>query len=262
MLFGKIRKTAEIKQTRAHSGLVDFHSHMLPHMDDGSSSVEESIRMIDSSVRQGVSTIVLTPHFYASENSPSEFLERREHALEELQDAVSGIPVELIPGAEVTYFDGLSGLEQLSDLMITGTSLLLVEMPFWHWSGRMLDDLLSLNERTGCQVVLAHIERYLSFQPKSTLDMFLSNGFLIQANAEYFLDRHTKKEALRTLAEGKIHLLGTDAHHSETRRPNLGEACDIIDEKCGEAMTDDLMRRASRLLHPAPAADLNALLDL
>ena len=57
--------------------MIDFHTHILPGMDDGSKSVEESIWLLQEEVRQGVDAVMLTPHFYAEENSPVDFLRRR-----------------------------------------------------------------------------------------------------------------------------------------------------------------------------------------
>ena len=60
--------------------IVDFHSHVLPGIDDGSRSVEESLVMLKRMQDQGIAAVVATPHFYASHHFPEEFLERRERA--------------------------------------------------------------------------------------------------------------------------------------------------------------------------------------
>ena len=64
--------------------LTDFHSHILPGVDDGSTSVEESIAMLRMLSRQGVSHVVATPHFYPNYDDPEQFLRRRKDVYEDL----------------------------------------------------------------------------------------------------------------------------------------------------------------------------------
>ena len=60
--------------------MIDLHTHVLPGMDDGSRSPEESARMLRELAAQGVTLAAATPHFYAGENSPDRFLRRRKEA--------------------------------------------------------------------------------------------------------------------------------------------------------------------------------------
>ena len=55
--------------------MIDFHSHVLPGVDDGSKSMEQSLQMLEASVQQGVTHMVATPHFYASRMDPDSFLD-------------------------------------------------------------------------------------------------------------------------------------------------------------------------------------------
>ena len=89
------------------SRIIDFHSHILPGIDDGSKNLEQSLEMMRRSARQGVDTMVATPHFYAHHDDPERFLKRRaeaERSLREAMAAESGLP-ELAIGAEVYYFN-------------------------------------------------------------------------------------------------------------------------------------------------------------
>ncbi|MBQ8395535.1 MAG: capsular polysaccharide biosynthesis protein, partial [Oscillospiraceae bacterium] len=67
------------------SKIIDFHTHVLPKIDDGSSSLKESIGMLRLEAEQGIETVVATPHFYANHDSPEAFLERRKMAQERLE---------------------------------------------------------------------------------------------------------------------------------------------------------------------------------
>ncbi len=200
--------------------MTDFHTHILPGMDDGSRSGKESQAMLREEARQGISTVVLTPHFYAFENSPAEFLEKRRRALAALAPyREAGMPGFLV-GAEVLYFEGICNVATLDQLRIRTTALLLLEMPMCPWTERMIADVLELNRRPGFRVVLAHIERYLHLQPRGTVERLVSEGVLIQANVAFFAHWRTRHRALRMASRGQIHLLGSDCHSMGARRPN------------------------------------------
>ena len=86
--------------------ITDFHSHILPGIDDGSRCVEESIAMLRMEAEQGITQVIATPHFYPSHHRPEDFLAKRREAEEGLQEARSGqdgLPRVLV-GAEVYFF--------------------------------------------------------------------------------------------------------------------------------------------------------------
>ena len=68
---------------------IDFHSHVLPGVDDGSATVEESLRMLRLQAEQGVTHVVATPHFYPMQDSPNRFLERRAKTEKRLRQAMA-----------------------------------------------------------------------------------------------------------------------------------------------------------------------------
>ena len=216
--------------------MIDFHSHILPKIDDGSSCTNESIEMLTLTKQQGIDHIVATPHFYASETNPAEFISRRNGSYKRLNDAVSGTNLpKIIPGAEVSYFEGISDCETLDSLKILGTSLIMIEMPMCKWSERMLTELDAIYSKTGLVPLIAHIDRYIRIlHDKKLADKLSGLPVLIQANAKFFIDRKTSKLALSMLAKNKIHLLGSDCHNTVSRPQNLGDAVEIINSKLGK----------------------------
>lgn len=217
-------------------------------MDDGSRSAKESLQMLEASARQGVRTVVLTPHFNPTQTTPARFLRRRAKALQALANLKPPALPELRCGAEVPYFEGLRTMRELPLLKIEGTDLLLIEMPFEKWSRRVVDDIFAINSMPQTQVILAHIERYIGKQEKGTLDDLVENGILIQSNADFFLNRLTRRRALRLLRDDKIHILGSDCHNMTTRAPNLGPACDLIRKKLGAQTEQWVMEGCRQLL--------------
>ena len=223
--------------------MTDFHSHILPGMDDGSRNVEESVKILKMMAEQGIERVAATPHFYASQSgeSPDEFLIRRNTAEQILRERIEnekGLP-EVFCGAEVKYFRGMSSVEDLRKLTLQGTELLLVEMPFEKWSERVIKEVLSLNENLDVIPVLAHIERYFSYQ--KNLDWiyeFKDAGILMQMNSEYILGAFSSRKALKLINNHAVDFLGSDTHNTTDRKPNLGLAIEKIERKVDEEIID------------------------
>ena len=220
--------------------MIDFHSHVLPGMDDGSSSVEESVRLLTALGEQGADTVAATSHFYATRQTPARFLERRAAAAEQLRPMLNDRLPRILLGAEVLYFPGVSRMEELSKLCLQGTNLILLEMPFETWTNGMFREVQELARSGRFTVLLAHIERYYDLQPVSVWDSLLEAGVLMQANADFFLRFRSRRKALKLLQEGRIHLLGTDCHNMQSRPPRMGEAVEFIRKRLGSDTLDEM----------------------
>lgn len=211
--------------------MIDIHCHVLPQMDDGSGGVEESLSMLEALAAQGVRCVAATPHFYAQENSPEEFLRRRAIAAARLREAWKpGLPA-LKLGAEVCYYQGISQCEALEALRIEDTRLLLLEMPFERWTHRTLHEVWEIQSRPGFTVVIAHMERYLRWQKEDTWTALAAQGVLNQCNASFLLNWRSRRRALHLLRSGRVQLMGSDSHNMETRPPRLGEAYGRLKER-------------------------------
>ena len=219
-------------------GIVDFHSHILPGIDDGSCSVEESIALLRLEAEQGITHVVATPHFYPQYDTPEHFLRRRAEAEKLLREEIgrcSGLPALSI-GAEVYYFAGISSSEAMSDLTIDQKKCILIEMPTPPWTDTMYRDLEGLYTKQGLLPIIAHVDRYIGrFRTFGIPERLIELGVLVQANAEFFLKKSTSSMALHMLKNDKIHLLGSDCHNLSSRAPNLGEALGLIEKRLGYA---------------------------
>lgn len=208
--------------------MIDFHSHILPKMDDGSDSIAESLKMLRESFAQGVDTLVATSHFYADEEYPADFLSRRKHRFDILQEAmrrVADVFPDIIPGAEVLYFPGIGSAEEITQLKIAGSDAILIEPPMVPWRDSMLDEIADLRKMENCRPVIAHVDRYMKYLNDTTLiDRVLERDMLVQVNASYFLNPRTARMAFRNLKAGKIHVIGSDCHNMTDRLPNIGAA--------------------------------------
>lgn len=211
--------------------MIDFHSHILPEMDDGSESVDMSLAMLRESKRQGVELICSTSHFYADEEDPASFLRRRSEAYYRLVPAMDNPEdyPKILLGAEVLYFPGISVADEVKSLKLAGSPFLLVEPPMMPWSDAMLDEVEACGKTLRCIPVIAHIDRYMRILDDYTLfDRVERRKLLIQVNASFFLHRDTRDFALDCLRADRFHMIGSDCHNMDDRSPNMGDAASVI----------------------------------
>lgn len=216
--------------------VTDFHTHILPGIDDGSANIEESIALLKVEAEQGIKRIVATPHFYANHDRPKQFLERRKRAEEQLREELqrnSGLP-QIYCGAEVYYFRGISEFDDLELLKIQGTSCIMIEMPMSAWSKRMYLELEEIYERYGLTPIIAHVDRYLGlFKNHEIVERLEALPVLVQANGNFVLNKLTSPLAIKYLRKNQIHLLGSDCHNLKNRPPNLESAIQKVEKRLG-----------------------------
>lgn len=203
--------------------LCDVHAHALPEMDDGSSSMEETLEMLKSAAGTGVGRIFLTPHFYGIHH-PEVFYEAREARLGCLRE-VNTTGVEVKGGAEVAYFPGISNMEPelLRKLCLGNSHYLLLEMEFGTWDPMVFTDLRNLIQERNITPVMAHLERFLPFLSGKMLKELLAMPVRVQVNAEVMIDEKIRKRIFRKIPIYRIDFLGSDMHNMRTRKPNLSE---------------------------------------
>ena len=229
--------------------IIDMHCHILPGVDDGAKDLETSLAMLEASRDQGVQCMVATPHFYATRDRVDAFLARREAAWEVLKSRMGSDFPEVMLGAEVAFFQGISRAERLDALRIEGTSSMLLEMPFRPWSQGDVDEVSQIIERHGYTIIIAHIERYLAMHGNTGFIMdLLDMPVKIQINAECLLDWRQRGRMLKMLRNGDVHLLGSDCHGMLHRPPNLAEGREIVTKKLGPEYLDRIDRCAEDLL--------------
>ena len=217
--------------------VTDFHTHVLPGMDDGSASVSESIAMLREAFHQGITHVVATPHFYPQKDTPEEFLRRRQIAEDRLREQMAretGLPT-LSVGAEVYFFPGMSNSDTLSLLTIGKNRYIMLELVHSPWSEYIYQEVQGIYDKQGLTPIIAHVDRYIRpFRTYGIPQRLEELPVLVQANAEFFLNKRTASLAMRLLKADRIHLLGSDCHNLTDRAPNLGEARQVITCRLGQ----------------------------
>lgn len=232
----------------------DLHTHVLPGMDDGSSSPAESVAMLQESFRQGCRGLIGTSHYYPQE-SIEQFLARRMVAWNQLIGELQTLPEEPFPqltvGAEVYYHPNLVNDEWLPGLCLGNSDYLLLEMPFRQWSPSVIRDVRALSQVRGRKVVIAHLERFLKLTDEASMEELLRCPVLIQMNSGALLNSRLKRKALHLIREGRVDLLSTDTHNMLSRKPNMEQALVELAEKGLSAETDRILRNGAEIFRLA-----------
>lgn len=224
--------------------MIDLHSHILPGVDDGAATLEESLEMARAAVADGIQVIAATPHVREDYPTTPETMERLVAELS-AELAAADIPLQVLPGGEI----GLDRLDDLSpeDLRRFGLggseAHLLLEFPYVGWP-------LGLEERVfrlaaaGVAAVIAHPERNSEVQAApERLEPAVRAGALVQVTAASLdgrLGRRSQRAGLDLLERRLAHLLASDAHAPSIRGIGMSAAVEALgDEELARWLTVD-----------------------
>ncbi|HTY96849.1 MAG TPA: CpsB/CapC family capsule biosynthesis tyrosine phosphatase [Solirubrobacteraceae bacterium] len=204
--------------------MIDLHCHVLPGIDDGPQTIEESLAMAEVAARSGTRTLVATPHVnrrYA--NRASTILPLVEDLNRRIRD--DGLELEVRPGAEVALLGAAAlGDEELCRLRLGGGPWLLVEPPTAPVEDDVAELVMALAGR-GHRVLLAHPERCPAFrEDPGVLASLVGEGVLgsvTAASLRGHFGEDVARFALELLRSELIHNVASDAHHHEARPPTV-----------------------------------------
>lgn len=235
--------------------ITDLHTHILPKMDDGSQDLRTTVKLLTSLMKQGICTVCATPHYYAQHESIESFLQRRQKAFSSLNDALKGendsaFP-EILLGAEVAYFSGIANGTQLSELCLSGTRTLLLELSYTQWTPQQVEDVASLSLDYGYQVILAHPERFSHMRSYwKDMERMMALPIALQINADSLLHWRSRKVALELLNSTQYPLLASDCHNLTSRPPRLEKARLVVRKKLGVDILTRIDETALRFTQP------------
>lgn len=226
-------------------GYFDIHSHILPGIDDGPDSLDETLHMLSIAYEEGFRIILATPHYVAGNgNMSSEMTIKRFNELNEVISA-SGLDLNIILGNELYYNSHMIEALKAGDAYtIDGTRYILVEFPI---NIAFQDLWRGLNHCifAGYIPILAHVERYycLIKEPGYVEDL-IQLGSYMQMNLSSIHGRLTNptiKFCHLLLKKEWVHFLGTDAHGARVRTPCMKEAVAYIKKRFGEDRVKQLL---------------------
>ena len=209
--------------------ICDMHSHILPAMDDGCATAEESLTVLKQMQAAGITKVFATPHYYPEE-TVEDFLQRRQQSLAVLLAQTDGVSLpEICCGAEVAWFAGMDSHPEIAKLCLGNSRYILLELPFSPWSKQVIRDVSNLCLR-GFTPILAHFERY-GHQKPDAIQKILQCDVLLQMNAATILGFWQGRKACKAIKQGAVQLLGSDCHGLHVRPPRLGEAILHLEKK-------------------------------
>jgi protein-tyrosine phosphatase len=238
--------------------MIDLHSHILPGVDDGARTVEDSVEIARAAVRDGIVTMTATPHVRDDWPTPAEVMEER---VAELRAALerARVPLDVRPGGEIAL-DWVTRLttEELRRFGLGGTRHILVETPYYGWRRDLPGVLFSLLDE-GFTPVLAHPERNadVAAHPERLTEL-VEAGVLVQVTAAS-IDGRVGRRALECgrylIRAGLAHLLASDAHHASVREVGMADAADRVgDPALSRWLTSDVPSAilADKAIPPRP----------
>ncbi len=217
--------------------LIDIHCHLLPDMDDGAKSLDESLAMARIAVADGISTIVATPHQLGnfSQNDAVAIKDR----VAQLQHALSedDVPLRVLPGADVRVEDGMVAKLRCGEVLTLADrgKHVLLELP--HELYLPLEPVLEQLHGARMVGVLSHPERNRGILGSPELVApLLEKGCLMQITAGSLVGMfgpHCQRLTEWMVRRSMVHFVATDAHGSRSRRPLMQRAKDRISELAG-----------------------------
>ncbi len=197
---------------------VDMHSHLLPALDDGLKTMEDTVSFISRLHDLGYGKLICTPHIIADlhPNSPDTILPRLEEVRAALKEA--GIPVQIDAAAEyMVDTDFENSIKNGSPLLTIKDKYILIEMSYVAPSPNMEQVIFQLNMK-GLKPIVAHPERYLYYHNEfEKYQRFLDLGCILQVNLlslSGYYGRNVKQVAEKLIKQKMIQLAGTDMHHT------------------------------------------------
>ncbi len=207
---------------------TDFHTHILPAMDDGAKDPETALGMLNALQEQGVETVLLTPHYYADHETPAAFLERRRAAFANLQSA-GEMPLKTVLGAEVHVMRELEQVEGIEQLRLENSEYMLLEMPYLPLANWMIEVVENMYYQHGCKPMLAHLSRYAAYYNDQDFDALVSlQDVVVQVNNDDLKHRYIRKLVKNWLKRGVPVVFGSDCHSLGHRRPNFDQVVSYI----------------------------------
>ncbi|QAS53442.1 tyrosine-protein phosphatase [Halobacillus litoralis] len=237
--------------------MIDIHSHILPGIDDGAQTIEDSIVMARAAVEDGIHTIIATPHHQNGRyiNGKQEILPLVEDLNNHLEN--HNIPLTVLPGQESRiHGEMIEGLHENEVLTLNANEngYVFVEFPSNHvprYAKQMLFDI----QVDGYQPIIVHPERNTQLIQESNLLLeMVEKGTYTQVTAASVTGRFGKKikKFTHQLIESNLtHLIASDAHNTTSRGFCLSEAFEEVDKEFGPEIVDLFLENSEAVVSGA-----------
>lgn len=252
--------------------MIDIHTHIMPDVDDGAETIEDSIEIIKKAESEGIKIMVATPHinpsYFFKKESFYENKKKLEKTFNTLLEVIEqrGVNVQLYYGSEI-YFDPIIKEKLIPHkkiLTINNGDYFLLEFPinFVHPGiKQFVFDVMTL----GFIPIIAHPEKNQMFQnDMNLLYQLLAVGALCQVDADSFLGNFSsssRSTAFKLLRNNMVHIIATDCHDVEYRPPEYSFLYNIL-KKFGKEKIDMYINRIPEaIINNTVAPDIGIIED-
>lgn len=242
--------------------MIDIHTHILPGLDDGAESWDDTLNMARAAVSEGITTIIATPH-HANGKYTNIAVEVVEHTQRvNTQLIAAGVPVTIMSGQEIRVHDDLLEAWQREELLcLAGSNYVLIEMPSSHIP-RAMNELIHELHIMKLKPIIAHPERNAEVMnnPERLAEM-VEEGAYAQVTTHSLLGgfgRRIEQSAWSLCRSGLIHIVSSDAHHPERRGYRMREAYGVIRERMGEQWENYFLNNAQCVVANKPIGSIPA----
>lgn len=202
--------------------ICDFHSHILPSIDDGAKDTSMAVTLLKEEIEQGVKHLCLTPHFYSNENVES-FIKKRNLSFLKLKEQIYKENIKNVPnmhlGAEVALNYTTPEIPDLNKLCLGDTELLLLEMPDTFWGDWIPEVLYRISAEKSLTPIIAHADRYIDNKNSiKILQKLIDMDIIMQFNS-YNLTHPKVVGLIKKILARNVNtpLIGSDAHNTKYR---------------------------------------------
>lgn len=232
-------------------GMTDIHCHILPGVDDGARNMEETVGLLRMEQEQGVSRLIVTPHFRLGYFTTPRVQVRE--VFDDVRARAAELGLELYLGCEFHRQNEMAGwLRQESAYAMADTCYVLTEFSSRDSAGKIRQTVTELL-LGGYRPVIAHAERYAAMRDRRLVHFLIESGAYIQVNAGAVLGYEGLRSRLfcrKLLDDDLVHLIGSDAHDCKVRIPRMQQCAQWLEKRYGP-------EKAKRLLVDHPARLLN-----
>lgn len=237
--------------------MVDIHTHILPSLDDGAETLQESLSLLRELKEQGVNHIIATPHFYPQTDNSSAFLLARKKSFETLKEHLSKDMPNISIGCELLYYENIGLSNSISQFCLSNSNYLLLELTDDCINEKLLFDLINLKSKKIIPII-AHIERYAYAKKyRKFLKFIKEENILTQINASAVLDHYGYKIIKKLIKKDIVNFISTDTHSIDFRPPLMQKAIEILNSDFGEEFTQKLITNSRNLLNEITESEQN-----
>jgi len=232
--------------------MLDMHAHILPAVDDGPGTLEESIELIEMAIAEGITDIIATPHAYSPHYDVSKEQVQKQLLVLENEVTKRGLSIQLHAGQEVRIQGNVpEELESGEALTLAGSKYMLLELPssgIPAYTVPVIQAILSM----GIVPIIAHPERNRAIAEKpSRLSRLVNHGALAQVTAGSLAGHFGKgvqSLSLQLVEANLIHCYGSDVHNTKTRPALFEKGLDYLDKRKLNNTVDILLENNARIL--------------